>query len=62
MIENTEDKDKSDDVSADEKFKRIAWSIATSTALETCESPYEIYCRLMVRHQERKQANEQSTN
>ena len=62
MNENTEDKNKSDDVSPDEKFKRIAWSIATSTASETCESPHEIYYRLMVRHQERKQGNEQSTN
>jgi hypothetical protein len=62
MNENTEDKNKSDDVSPDERFKRIAWSIATSTASETCESPHEIYCRLMVRHQERKQDNEQGTN
>ena len=62
MNENTEDKNKSDDVSPDEKFKRIAWSIATSTASETCESPHEIYYRLMVHNQERKQDNEQSTN
>ena len=62
MNENIEDKNKSDDVSPDERFKRIAWSIATSTASETCESPHEIYCRLMVRHQARKHGDEQSTN
>jgi hypothetical protein len=62
MNDNTEDKTRVDDVSLDERFKRIAWSIATSTASETCESPHEIYRRLMVRHQERTQGKEQSTN
>jgi len=37
----------------DEQFERIAWSVATSTALETCESPHEIYRRMMAQHQER---------
>jgi hypothetical protein len=38
----------------DERFERMAWSVATSTALETCESPHEIYRRMMARHQQSK--------
>lgn len=41
-------------LSPDERFERMAWSVATSTALETCESPHEIYRRMMAQHQERK--------
>jgi hypothetical protein len=41
-----------------EQFKRIAWQIATSTALETCESPQEIYRRLMVRRQEEQNSGQ----
>lgn len=40
------------DLTPDERFERMAWSVATSTALETCESPHEIYRRMMARHQE----------
>jgi hypothetical protein len=43
------------ELTPDEQFERIAWSVATSTALETCESPQEIYRRMMVQHQERKE-------
>jgi hypothetical protein len=39
------------ELTAKEKFSRIAWAVATSTALESCESPQEIYRRLMVKYQ-----------
>lgn len=40
----------------EEQFSRVAWAIAVSTAQETCESPQEIYRRLMVQHQQNKRA------
>jgi hypothetical protein len=47
--------EESGELTPDEQFQRIAWSVAVSTALETCESPQEIYRRMMVQHQERKE-------
>ena len=49
------------ELSAEEQFKRVAWAIATSTALETCESPQEIFMRIMAQHQQTK-ATEQGKN
>jgi hypothetical protein len=41
-----------EDLTPDERFERMAWSVATLTAFETCESPHEIYRRMMAWHQE----------
>lgn len=42
------------ELTPDEQFERVAWSVATSTALETCESPQEIYRRMMAKRQEER--------
>lgn len=42
------------ELSEEEQFKRVAWAVATSTALETCESPQEIFMRIMAQHQQTK--------
>lgn len=39
----------------DKQFSQIAWTIAVSTARETCESPQEIYRRLMLKRQQNNQ-------
>lgn len=49
------------ELTPDEQYERIAWTVATSTALETCEPPQEIYRRLMIRHQERKESQPDET-
>lgn len=42
------------ELTEDEQFERIARSVASSTALETCESPHEIYRRIMAQRQKEK--------
>lgn len=37
------------DLTQEEQFERIARTVATSTALETCENPHEIYRQIMAR-------------
>jgi len=53
MIKTKEERKKWEDLTPDERYERMAWSVAASTALETCESPHEIYRRMMLRHQKR---------
>jgi transcription elongation factor Elf1 len=46
------------ELSSEDKQKRIAWSVATSCAIETRQDPVDIYNRLMDEYQSMSKSNE----